>query len=123
MYNKIEKWLNEVLTQLIPNGVTAFSFNLYEDALNRWSMEIIGTSSFDPDDSDWACDEVCDFGTRNNPLSWKQEDTTWEQILDEVVQALTKYLEEGEYANVLKSYNGVGVGFVDGDLEILYAQV
>ena len=28
---------------------------------------------FDREDSDWACDEICDFGTRNTPFYWTEE--------------------------------------------------
>ena len=31
MYDKIEKWLNDILEQEIPPETVAFCFNLYED--------------------------------------------------------------------------------------------
>lgn len=36
----------------------AVNFNLYENGNNQWSMELVGTSNFDAEYSDWACDEV-----------------------------------------------------------------
>lgn len=76
MYHKIETWLNDVLEHKappkIPPVIRAFCFNLYEDSNDGWSMELVGTESFDPDDEDWACDEITDFGTREEPLSWEK---------------------------------------------------
>lgn len=31
-----------------------------------------------------------------------------------------KYLEDGKYANMLKGLQAVGIGFVDGEIEILH---
>ena len=35
-------------------------------------------------------------------------------------ELLKEYLENGKHAALLKSRTGVGVGFVDGNIEILY---
>ncbi len=111
------KWINSILDKPLPSEVVAINFNLYEDENNKWSMEFVGASSFDVDDSDWACDEV--FVTRENPLEWIQE-ASWEAILMDMSNEISEYLENGKYADKLKSYVGIGVGFVDGDIEILY---
>lgn len=127
MYQQMEAWLDTVLRQNMPDGVIGLNFNLYEDFKpdggKSWSMELIGADSFDEEDEDWACDEICDFGTRENPFCWKEkEDTEWESILDRAAQMLRKYLSEGMYAEKLKQYDGIGVGFVDGNIEILYVK-
>ena len=126
MYCKIETWLNDVLEHKVPSkippAIRAFCFNLYEDSNDGWSMELVGTESFDPDDEDWACDEVTDFGTREEPLSWEKK-TCWNEVLQEVSSALRYYLENGLHADVLKSRMGVAVGFIDGNLEILYSDL
>lgn len=64
MYTEIERWMNDILGHDIPSAIRAFCFNLYEDENAHWSMKLVGTESFDPDDEDWACDEIADFGTR-----------------------------------------------------------
>ncbi|MDE6642268.1 MAG: hypothetical protein K2K63_17295 [Acetatifactor sp.] len=126
MYCKIETWLNNVLEykipSQIPSSIRAFCFNLYEGGNGNWSMELVGTESFDPNDEDWACDEITDFGTRKEPLSWEKE-TGWSEVLSEVSSALKHYLENGLYADILKSRMGVAVGFTDGNLEILYSDL
>ena len=122
MYHKIEAWLNSVLEQKIPSKVKAFCFNLYEDENESWSIELVGTKTFDLDDEDWACDEITDFWTRYKPFSWKEE-ADWKEVLSDVSSVLKQYLENGLYADVLKSRAGVAVGFVDGNLEILYSNL
>ena len=54
MYQKIEKWIDKVLQQDFPDDVVAVMFNLYEDGDALYSMEVVGTESFDDEDEDWA---------------------------------------------------------------------
>ena len=112
-----ENWLDNIIEAGISPEIIAVNFNLYEDENNSWSIEFVGTDSFDADDSDWACAEV--FVTRDAPLSWIQE-TSWETILAAVINDINTYLNFGKYAEKLKSYAGIGVGFVDGDISIIY---
>ena len=117
MYNEFEAWLDAALEAGVPDGIAAYNFNLYEDDDNLWSIELIGASRFDEEDPDWACDEV--FTNREDPLSWSAE-TDWEEILETMTQYVEKYLAEGKYADVLKDTEAVGIGFVDGDITIVY---
>lgn len=121
MYTLVENWLDSILEQSIPTEVVALNFNLYEDGGNNWSIELVGTESFDLEDEDWCCDEIFDFGTRETPLTWKEE-KAWNEILDEMIQFLKRYLEQGKHAGILKKYQGLGIGFVDGDVEMLFVQ-
>ncbi len=63
MYNKISDWIDGVLSADIPDEVVAFCFNLYETDDDSWGMGLVGTGRFDPDDQDWACDEITDFNS------------------------------------------------------------
>lgn len=67
-YKAFEKWVDATLSADLPEGIEAFCFNLYDDGKGQWSAEIIGAASFDPGNSDWACDEV--FDNREHPLKW-----------------------------------------------------
>lgn len=119
--NKVKKgffvWLDSVLKSDFSGEVKAINFNLYEDANNKWSIELVGTYSFDIDNEDWACDEV--FATRDNPFviecksDWKSMETLFIDLVNE-------YLSSGKYASKLQEYQAVGIGFVDGNLNILY---
>ena len=115
--NNIETWIDSIFKNTIPDEVVAIAFNLYEEENNQWSIEMIGSSSFDVEDSDWACDEI--FDTRDHMLSWTQ-DAAWEEILQEAVEKIQRYTEAGTYAEQMKAYSGIGVGFVDGDLIIVH---
>ena len=115
-YSELEIWLNEILQMTIPDDVVAFCFNLYEDVNKSWTLELIGASSFDTTDDDWACDEV--FTTRDKPLTWN-DNKEWQDVLMMVKKLLKDYLEKGKYGNVLKEQQGLAVGFVDGDLTLL----
>ena len=117
MYNTFEKWIEHILKQELPSGIIALNFNLYEEGCDTWSMELVGTSSFDKDDEDWACDEI--FNTREALLKWEQK-TTWEVILEETSCIINEYLEKGQYSEKMKAYEGIGIGFVDGDIKLLY---
>lgn len=119
MLKKVTEWLDNLLKQDIPDDVVAFCFNLYEDGNNHWSMELVGAASFDEEDSDWACDEIVDLGTREKPFVW-EKDAEWDVVLDEIIDVLKLYLGNGTCAEILKNKAGVGAGFVDGDIEILY---
>ena len=119
MYETFEKWLNDTLSQSIPAEVKAFCFNIYDDGDNTWSVEVVGCSSFDENDADWACDEV--FDNRDEPFAW-EEKAPASQILAGVKVMILQFMESGEKADVLKAYSGIGVGFVDDDLELLYVK-
>ncbi len=115
-YASFEMWLDNTLHREIPNDVEAFCFNIYEDADKNWSLELVGASSFDEEDSDWACDEV--FTTRTNPFRW-HEDSEWTQIQEEAQNVVKKYLDQGRFCQKLKQSKGIAVGFVEGDLVLL----
>jgi len=115
------EWLDNVLGQEVSDDVIAFCFNLYDDGDCNWSMEVVGTERFDVEDSDWPCDEITHFGTRENPFAWNSS-IGWEKVLKDMMSILLEYISNGKYANVLKSGSGVGVGFVDGDVEIIYTK-
>lgn len=113
----MEEWIDTVLEKTLPENVVAIAFNLYEDGDAQWSIEMVGTNRFDPEDPDWACDEV--FDTRDDLQSWVQK-AGWEEILRETTDKIRNYIETGKYSEKLKSYKGIGVGFVDGDITIVY---
>ena len=117
MYDRFEEWLDYTLNETIPEEVIAFCFNLYEEENNFWTVELVGTSSFDEANSDWACEEV--FDSREYQLRW-QEESDWESIHDMIESFIRQYLVTGRYADFLKEYQAVGMGFVDGDLTIVY---
>ena len=121
MNNSVSNWIDNILDQEIPNTVVAFCFNLYEESDGSWAMELVGTDRFDLEDEDWACNELTDFGSRECLYNWEME-CEWDEALEYMVKELSQYLENGKYSELLKSKDGVGVGFVDGNIEILHTK-
>ena len=110
-------WLDGVLGKKLPSGIEAIAFNLYEDADNNWSIELVGSSYFSETDPDWPCSEV--YTTRENPFSIKRE-LDWGEIEKTFTDLVNLYLEKGQYSDDLKQYQAIGIGFVDGDTTIIY---
>jgi len=121
MNKDISNWIDDVLNTDIPDGVVAFCFNLYDEGGETWSMELVGAERFELEDEDWPCYEITDFDSRNNLYEWSM-DCNWEDALAYMVNELTEYLLNGKHSGLLKSSLGVGVGFVDGNLEILHSK-
>jgi len=120
IYVHFSNWLNKYLSKGLPNNITAVNFNLYEGSEQTYDVEFVGCSLFDEDDSDWVCNEV--FTTRDDLffIPRTEDFLYWEQGLSFITSLVTKYLVEGKYADKLKRYTAVGIGFVDGDIYILY---
>ncbi len=117
MYENFVTWLEGIFPDDIPENAIAINFNLYEDGDNLWSVELVATDVFDPKDNDWACEEV--FAARENPFEWEEE-IQWQDVLENACEWVKTYMNNGTYAKELKNYDGIGVGFVDGDIEILH---
>ena len=117
MYEEFEKWLNRILDENLPLEAVGINFDIYEETDSSWSIQLVATERFDPEDEDWVCDEV--FTTGEDLYSWQQEDG-WETILELAKEWVQKYLEQGKYSESLKGYEGVGVGFVDGDVWVMH---
>ncbi|MGI6607658.1 MAG: hypothetical protein ACOX1F_01580 [Erysipelotrichaceae bacterium] len=111
------KWLDTILKDDLLPEIKAINFNLYEDMDNKWSIELVGTSMFDENDDDWACCEV--FSARDNIFVIEQ-DSEWKEIEILFIEMVKKYLNTSKYSHKLKQYEAVGIGFVDGDMHILY---
>lgn len=112
-------WLEALLKNNDFEGVVAFNFNLYEGD-NSYHIELIGSDEYDPGDSDWVCSER--FASRDNILivDEKVSGKTWEKALVYFRHNVEQYLIKGQFKDKLLSKAAVGIGFVDGDLEILY---
>jgi hypothetical protein len=122
--SQFEEWLRQALTVHVPADVRAFSFNLFEPAGIegvKFGVEIVGTGEFAPEDPDWACNEVWEPAHRrlNIPVSFSGKE--WQQCLEAVEPLIQGALaKQDSVATALKSRAGVGFGFVDGDLDIIW---
>ena len=117
--SRFEAWVNRALEQDIPMQVRAFCFNLYETG-GAFGVELVGAPGYDPIDTDWACDEVFEYRRERFETPMDPFDGKWEKCLAFFAELLRRYLRTGAHAQKLKSSDAVAVGFVDGDLEVVW---
>ena len=86
-----------------------------------FGMDLIGAESFDPEDSDWACDEVWAPTERILYIPVSDSGKGWEECLERMSSLIKTYLDSDQpAAQTLKSKAGIGIGFVDGDLNPIW---
>lgn len=116
-YVGFSTWLDKILQNPLPENTRAINFNVYEEAQpNTFGVQLVATSSFELNNDDWACDEI--FSSNGNMFFFANSNG-WEHALKEVEENVKAYLEK-EDSSILKKYDGIGLGFVDGDLIIVY---
>jgi hypothetical protein len=122
---QFKEWLSSALHPPVPGEVCAFSFNLFEPALVdgvRFGVELVGAETFDPEDSDWVCEEVWTAQPRKLNIPVAFSGNGWEECLQKMKLLLQSVLEEqADISNVLKSRQAVALGFVDGDLDVIWS--
>jgi hypothetical protein len=118
------RWLGDCIDQGVPDDVCAFSFSLYEPANVpgvMFDIELIGAGEFDAEDPDWTCDEVWAPEPRWLPIPVEYSGEDWETCLEKLKSLVLRQLEtDTPQVQVLKASQGIGLGFVDGDLEIIW---
>jgi hypothetical protein len=119
-FKLFSNWLNQVLEKNIPKGIKAFNFNLFEGEEETYDIQLIGSDEFDEDDFDWACTEYFTSGELFCYIKRTEEIENWKQGLNYITMLVQRYLDEGEDAQILKNASAIGIGFVDGDIDILY---
>lgn len=115
----LRAWVDRAMQQRIPENVVAFCFNLYE-AGDAFGVELVGASRFDPINGDWACDETFEYRRDEFTMPVDMFGGSWEACLENVGGILRAYLHDGAFAARLRSAQGVAVGFVDGDIQVLW---
>jgi hypothetical protein len=122
---QFKEWLSSALQLPVPSEVRAFSFNLCEPALIdgvRFGVELVGAGVFDPEDSDWACEEIWTAQPRTLNIPVEFSGSGWEECLERMKALLQSVLEEQSgISGVLKSRQAVALGFVDGDLDVIWS--
>jgi len=116
-------WLGESVSEPIPTSVKAFAFNLFEypeTPTVKFGVELIGAGSFDLADPDWACDEVWEPSCRRLEIPTSFSSQAWEDCLDRVKGLVLGCLESQLHGPLLKRGEAVGLGFVDGDLNLVW---
>ena len=102
--------------------VQGFAFNLIEPANGCFGIELIGAPAFSEDDPDWPCDEIFVASPRSISILGDTHSGDWQSCLAATKSTLRSIIDsDSEAAALLRQAQGIGVGFVDGDLETLYA--
>jgi hypothetical protein len=111
----LEAWLEAVLPNRTPDSVVAFNFNVTDHM--GWLVEVIGASSYGPDDKDWACPPEVWKGDHCFEVA-KHHASNWEQALKYIATRVGKFVSGSRHrkAAILRESTAVCVGFVDGDL-------
>jgi shikimate kinase len=122
--NKFVRWLNVCLSENIPENLEGFHFNFFRPAgvLGvTFGIDLIGSDTFDNDDPDWPCNEIWEPKQRCLFIPTSYTGAYWQDCLTKMKSLLGRCLEtDSEAIRKLKSATGIGVGFVDGDIEILW---
>jgi len=116
-------WVDRVLPAPIPPGTVAYHVNLYEgtDAVH---IQLTGTDSFRPGEVPardyWPGEPT--FSTEEDvfEIPFSSAGGNWQQWLETSKDLVLTYLSGGSQSGVLKRSLGVSIGFVDGDMHILW---
>ena len=112
---KLRELIEGLEREQIPKRVIAWHFDLYEP----YALELAGSSSYDADDDDWACEDEDEFYPQSSRLQLEfLSELSWRQVLKMLVQALRELREQMPDAKIFKCKH-VAVGFVDGDLILI----
>ena len=112
---KLHELLEGLEREEIPKLVIAWHFDLYEP----YALQLAGSSSYDADDDDWACEDEDEFYPQSSRLQLEfLSELSWRQVLKLLVQALRELREQMPSAKIFK-YEHVAAGFVDGDLILI----
>ena len=121
LYPDFAAWADGILGQPIPPEVAAFSFNLYE-GVAAFDLQVTGSPTFDPTDQVWASEVAFTSGENLFSIPRQLVSDRWEEALDLVCELVRRYLDAGAGAQVLRASKGVGVGFVEGDLHLVWPE-
>jgi hypothetical protein len=116
-------WIDAALSTELPERTAAFHFNLYEGT-NSVHVQLIGADSFPPGEVPqrdyWPASETFTTGEQVFEIPFDVAGSDWKQWLATCMDMLRSYIATGGRSDVLRSSLGVGVGFVDGDMHVLW---
>jgi hypothetical protein len=87
-------------------------------------VQIIGTESFtpgkDPERDYWPGAETFTTDEDVFEIPFEVAGSDWKEWLKTSIEVVNSYIAEGTQSSVLRSSKGVGLGFVDGDMYVLW---
>lgn len=119
MFQELYKWIDSSLEGDVPSEIQGFCFNLIENG-GSFSVELIGSSEFDEEDEDWACEEIFEAEQRVIEIPEDVSGDHWEKCLESMTTIIQDYLASNSSGAIkLNKVKGIGIGFVDGNLSLL----
>lgn len=120
IYQPLADWIDAALAAPRPDGIAAFHFNLYDSI--EFDLQLIGAPTYSADDDDWACDDIFMSDDPHFELPREVVGEAWEMGLAAAADLLARYVNsERAGAVVLRRSRAVSVGFVDGDLQLVWS--
>ncbi|WP_445359859.1 hypothetical protein ACJJIL_12625 [Microbulbifer sp. EKSA005] len=107
-------WIDRQLNEELLGHIVAFNINIHESPFN---IEVVGSSEFDPDNEDWACNE--DWVPENRLISVSNAifGNSLREAQDNIVAMAKQYFHSSsKNTHKLKTAKTFTVGFVDGNL-------
>ncbi len=126
IFDEFFAWLDGLFEENeMPAETKAYNFNLYDESDdengNIYSVQLIAADEFDESDDEWPCCEVWSSEEDIFCIDTSDEPDTGRDRAEDFISELVKeYLASGRYREILTSAEAVGIGFVDGDLTLLY---
>ncbi|HBB70979.1 MAG TPA: hypothetical protein DCZ71_00020 [Ruminococcus sp.] len=126
IYEGFSAWLDDLLENNdMPGETAAFNFNLYEESEDSsehiYGIQLIAADRFEEEDGEWACYEAWTSGEDIFCIDTSDEpDTGTQHAMELISEMVSEYLGSGKYREILTGTRAVGIGFVDGDIELLY---
>ena len=115
-YALFEARLEEVCASEKPGSdIVAYNFGLFEGE-NGYMAYLIGSTEYDEEDPDWACNE--DFVPKRKYFELPGSDEAdWQEIQAVVETFVRQFISAPErQASFLSTAQAITVGFDDGDL-------
>ena len=116
-------WLDQALSGDLPPTIVAFHLNLYEGT-DSAHLQLVGCESFTPGELPerdyWPGDEVFSTGEAVFHLPFAVAGPNWRAWQATCLDLLNAYLDSGANAQVIRASQGLGMGFVDGDMQLLW---
>src|SRR5882762_6672025 len=116
---KFFTWVDGALGQRIPKTTVAFHFNLYEGT-DSVHVQLMGIESFDGGDEYWPGRKTFSTGEDIFEVPFESAGAKWPDWLEALKALVDEYIESGSRSDILRNSQGVGIGFVDGDMYLLW---
>ena len=113
----LKKWLKKHM-KCLPNTIKAINFNIYE-SFDCYQLELIGCNKYDTLNEDWPNDYI--YASDDDRFEFSASDD-WLEALNVITTEVKKNLAEISPISELveKGIEYITIGFIDGDLEVIY---